>query len=309
MIMAEPGFRPIAALDIGGTKIDAGVVSPDGTILHRKRVATKVGAPGLASGSDDSSADDLLTQQVIQLLEDVISQSGVSPSAVGVGCAGPMSGFGPFGATTVSPLNIESWRDHPLGTGISSALDLPTYVDNDAKALAMAEGRWGAARDTSNFLAMVVSTGVGGGLVLNGSPLDGRQGNAGHIGHLIVEPDGARCVCGARGCLEAEASGMAIERRTGGEPRVAPLEERLRCGRMVGRAVASVANLLDLRLAVVAGSVALGFAEPFFAAAQEELDRLALLDFSRGARIRPAGCGADGPLLGAALVAHYRGRL
>ncbi len=307
--MAESGFRSVAALDIGGTKIEAGVVSADGTILHRRRAPTQVFAPSQSSAGGDSAANDPLTQQVIRMLEDVISQSGVSPSAVGVGCAGPMSGFGPSGATAVSPLNIEPWSGHRLGSEVSAALDLPTYVDNDAKALAMAEGRWGAAKDTSNFLAMVVSTGVGGGLVLNGAPLDGREGNAGHIGHLIVEPNGARCVCGARGCLEAEASGMAIERRTGSEPRLAPREERLRCGRMVGRAVASVANLLDLRLAVVAGSVALGFSEPFFTAAQEELDRLALLDFSRGARIRPAGCGADGPLLGAAMVANYRGGL
>jgi glucokinase len=149
---------------------------------------------------------------------------------------------------------------------------------------------------------MVVSTGVGGGIVLDGRLLDGAEGNAGHIGHVIVEPDGRRCGCGARGCLEAEASGTAIAAVTGRPPAEAGPEVIERTGVLVGRAVASVANLLDLRLAVVAGSVALGFGEPFFAAARAELDRSARLDFSRGARIKPGRLGADGPLIGAAAV-------
>jgi glucokinase len=111
------------------------------------------------------------------------------------------------------------------------------------------------------------------------------------------------CGCGARGCVEAEASGTAIRRITGREPRDAPPEIVERTGRLVGRAVASVANLLDLPLACVAGSVALGYGEPFFQAAQEELSARARLSFSRGARIVPAGLGKDGPVIGAAAVA------
>jgi glucokinase len=149
---------------------------------------------------------------------------------------------------------------------------------------------------------MVVSTGVGGGIVLDGRLLDGAQGNAGHIGHVVVEPDGRLCGCGARGCLEAEASGTAIAAVTGRPPAEADPAVVGRVGTLVGRAVASVANLLDLRLAVVAGSVALGFGPPFFAAAQAEIDRRARLDFARGTTIRPAALGADGPLVGAGAV-------
>ena len=105
------------------------------------------------------------------------------------------------------------------------------------------------------------------GIVLDGRLLDGADGNAGHLGHLIVEPLGRRCACGARGCLEAEVSGTAIAAFTGAPAQEAPHAVRVRTGRLVGRAVASVANLLDLRLAVVAGSVALGFGETFFDAA------------------------------------------
>jgi glucokinase len=207
------------------------------------------------------------------------------------------------GGEHVSPLNIPAWRAFPLRERLAAHTGLPTFVDNDAKALALGEGWVGAASGARDYIGMVVSTGVGGGIVLDGRLLDGQTGNAGHIGHLIVEPDGRRCGCGARGCLEAEASGTAIERITGRAPAKAPLGIRERTGTLVGRAVASVANLLDLPLAVVSGSVALGFGEPFFAAAQRELDARCRLEFSRGTRIVPGALGPDGPLIGAAKVA------
>ena len=149
---------------------------------------------------------------------------------------------------------------------------------------------------------MVVSTGVGGGIVLNGQLLDGATGNAGHVGHVVVEPNGRRCVCGSRGCLEAEASGPAIEAITGRPPTEPTYEIMQRTGRLVGRAVASVCNLLDLDLVVVGGSVALGFGATFFNSAQEALDEHAQLSFSRGARITPARLGDRGPLIGAGAV-------
>jgi glucokinase len=150
---------------------------------------------------------------------------------------------------------------------------------------------------------MVVSTGVGGGIVCDGRLLDGADGNAGHIGHVIVEPDGAVCGCGARGCVEAEASGTALARITGRPPAEASAEMRARTGRLVGRAIASVANLLDLQLAVVSGSVALGFGDDFFHAAQTEIDARCRLDFSRGTRVVPGALRDNGPLVGAAAVA------
>jgi glucokinase len=175
-------------------------------------------------------------------------------------------------------------------------------VDNDAKALAVAEGWLGAAAGEANYIGMVVSTGVGGGIVVDGRLLDGATGNAGHIGHVIVEPDGRPCACGGRGCLEAEISGRSIEARTGQPPEVASSETIERSGVLLGRALSSVMPLLDLRLATVAGSVALGFGAPFFAAAQAELDRGARIEFAKGARVVPGGLGDDGPLVGAAAL-------
>jgi glucokinase len=149
---------------------------------------------------------------------------------------------------------------------------------------------------------MVVSTTVEGGIVLNGQLLDGATGNAGHVGHTLVEPNGRRCPCGSRGCLEAEASGPAIEAITGRPPSEPTYEIMQRTGRLVGRAVASVCNLFDLDFAVVGGSVALGFGATFFNSAQDTLDEHAQLSFSKSARITPARLGERGPLIGAGAV-------
>jgi glucokinase len=243
-----------------------------------------------------------LFSALVGLVDDVCGgrpgEVGRPPVVCGVGCGGPMSA----GGEEVSPLNISGWRGFPLRARLAAHTGLPTAVDNDAKAIALAEGWRGAARGRRDFLAMVVSTGVGGGIVLDGRLLQGNAGNAGHIGHVVVEPDGRRCGCGARGCLEAEASGSAITAMTGRPPAEATAEVVERTGRLVGRAVASVANLLDLQLAVVAGSVALGFGPPFFAAAAAELGERARLSFSSEIRVVAAGLGAEAPLVGAAAV-------
>jgi glucokinase len=285
------------AVDIGGTKLAAGLVGMDGTLLERTTVPTRNGGVGPGEG-------ELLWGDLAALVEGVTAGVGAGDRMVvcGAGCGGPMSA----GGNEVSPLNIEAWRGFPLRARLAALTGLATFVDNDAKALAVGEGWIGAAAGRANFLAMVVSTGVGGGIVLDGRLLDGRLGNAGHIGHVVVEPAGRACRCGGRGCLEAEASGTAIEAITGRPPREASAELVEHVGTLVGRAIASVVNLLDLPLAVVSGSVALGYGAPFFRAAQVEMDLRCRLDFARGARVVPGGLGDAGPLVGAARVGLER---
>lgn len=277
----------VLSIDIGGTKLAAAVVDGSGRIRWSRRAATPVGGDA---------------EELWAALETLIASAPreLRVAACGVGCGGPMAAHGEF----VSPLNIPGWRGFPLRARLSGLTGLPTWVDNDAKALALGEGWVGAAAGRADYLSMVVSTGVGAGIVLDGHLLDGDSGNAGHIGHVIVEPDGRICRCGARGCLEAEASGTAIEAATGRPPTEAGIDVIERAGRLVGRAVASVANLLDLQLATVAGSVALGFGAPFFAAAQAELAARARLDFSTSCRIVQSPLGELGGLIGAAAVAR-----
>jgi glucokinase len=275
----------VLAVDVGGTKLAAAVVDADGRVVST------------ASRPTPREPD---AEAVFAALLDVVRQT--SPSgwlACGVGCAGPMS----LGGRTVSPLNIPGWDGFPLLDRLSAELAAPVVVDNDAKSLALGEAWKGAGIKVPSFLAMVVSTGVGGGLVVDGRLLDGASGNAGHVGHVVVVPGGAECTCGSRGCLEAEISGTAIGRRLGRPAVEAPPEEVQRAGRLLGEALASVANLLDLSLVAVGGSVALGFGAPFFAAANAALHEVSRLSFTRDCRVVPVGLGTDGPLVGAAALA------
>ena len=288
---AVPLRDVVLAVDIGGTKFAAGLVTARGELLDRGRVevqrdvAPEVHFAGLAT-------------MIEELVERAEPQHGARIRAVGVGAAGPVE----RGLETVSPINIPAWRGFPLRSRLAELTDLPVHGDLDAKALALAEGWLGAAQGHPNFCALTVSTGVGGGIVLDGELLDGATGNAGHIGHVIVAPGGRRCGCGAQGCLEAEASGLAIEAITGRPPTEPTYEIMQRTGRLVGTAAASVCNALDLSLVVVGGSVALGFAATFFHSAQVALDEHARLPYSRGARITPSRLADSGPLIGAGAV-------
>ena len=279
------------SIDIGGSKIAVGLVTRNGELIDRTQFVVN------AQDSSEELFDDLSRAVDAQLLR-AVDHHGVRPSVVGVGSAGPIT----TNVETISPLNIPQWRGFELRQRLETLTGLPVFGDGDAKALALAEGWLGAARGIDNFMAMVVSTGVGGGIVLNGQLLDGETGNAGHIGHVIVEPNGRRCTCGGRGCLEAEASGPAIEAITGRSPTQPTYEIMVRTGRLVGRGVASACNLLDLKLVVVGGSVALGFGATFFNAAQRTLDELCTIEFSRKARIVPTRLSDEGPLIGASAV-------
>jgi glucokinase len=274
---------PCLALDIGASKVDVAVVSRDGTLHSRTRI-------DVASHSGD------LFEAIAEVSRSTLVDSGIS--LVGVGCAGPMT----RGGETVSPLNITHWRDFPLRQSLRDALGVDIFIEGDARALALAEGTFGAARRETSYLSMVVSTGVGGGIVLNGRLLDGETGNSGHIGHLNVVPGGALCSCGAFGCLEAEVSGRAIEARTGHPAADADVATRQRTGELVGRAVGTLSSVLDFRRCYVAGSVALGYGDEFFDAANKAARSLAMMSYSHDIEIRSSQLGSDGPLLGAAMV-------
>ena len=286
----EPSSDVMLGIDIGGTKFAAGLVTPRGELIARLRVEVE----------RDVGPESHYTA-LAGLVTDIRSQAAdlnTRVVAVGVGSAGPVTRQ----LETVSPVNMPGWQEFPLRRRLAELTELPVYGDLDAKALALAEGWLGAAQGHPNFCAMTVSTGIGGGIVLDGELLDGESGSAGHIGHIIVEPGGRRCGCGAQGCLEAEASGLAIEQITGRPPSEPTYEIMQRTGTLVGRAAASICNSLDLSLIVVGGAVALGFAATFFHSAQVALDDNVKLPYSVGARITPSRLADSGPLIGAGAV-------
>lgn len=283
--MSQRGYL---AVDIGGTKLSVGVVSTTGEVLSHGRALT----PQVN-----------VWQALQELITDQVTNSNVDLIACGVGCGGPMAPQGEY----VSTLHIPEWRDFPLRAKLQELVQLPVYIDGDAKALVQGEVWCGAVAGQTDVIGMVVSTGVGGGIISQGKVLDGRSGNAGHIGHVIVVPDGRLCACGSHGCLEAHASGRSIEAITGKPAAQASAQIIAETGRLVARALVSVGAAVDLRSAVIAGSVALGFGKPFFESVQSELDRSAKIGFVQGFSVCPAGLGPLSPLVGAAAVARNLG--
>jgi glucokinase len=217
-------------------------------------------------------------------------------------------------------VNIPGWRGFPLLDRVREAYAAgrPVAIHNDAVAFAVAEHRWGAGRGHDNVLGMVVSTGVGGGLVLGGRRIDGATGNAGHIGHVCVDPAGPLCACGGRGCLEAIARGPAIAEhavahgwtgeRTGiavaagardGHPACRAAFER--AGRATGIAVASAVALLDLDVVSIGGGIAES-GDVFFTPLRVAFEEHAGLEFVRRARIVAPETGPLAGLSGAAAL-------
>lgn len=279
------------AIDIGATKLTAGIVDSAGSVLIRDRVPT----PTRPVPTRD------VWSAVARLVKRVVAASPVPPIACGVGCGGPIV----HAKGQVSPLYIPSWRGFELRDLLTELTGLPTVVDTDAKALASGEAWCGAAQGISDFIGVVVASGVSGGIISGGRLLQGRLGNAGNIGHMVVEPDGRPCACGGVGCLDAYCSRAAIEDETGRAAQRAPRAIMERTGTLVGRALASVGAVVDLKLAVIGGSLALGYGDVFFDAVQHELDLRARLGFISGFRTVPVGHGHHAPLVGAAALARF----
>ena len=302
----------VLAIDFGSTKVAAAVVSREGELLSSEWLDNPPGR----------SADELF-EAVLGVCRRALGRVQADLIAVGVGCSGPMR----YPDGIVSPLNTPVWRDFPLRAQLSEAFGRPAWVDNDAKALALGE-RWrGAGHGSDNMLGMVVSTGVGGGVILDGKLLHGNAGNAGHIGHIIVWPEGPVCGCGARGCVEGVASGSGLARRVaaahaaGTSTSIPPgatareiataaregdplaLELFRTAGEAVGRGIASAAALLDLEVVVIGGSIALRAWDLLGPPLESELRRSARLAFTREVRIAQAELADKAGLFGAALLA------
>ena len=240
----KPLAPAVLAVDISASKFSAGLVTTKGELADRSIALVD---PDVGPEAHFRRLTTIVEQQM-----ELADRHELRVAAVGIGCTGPI---GP-NCETVSPAGIPSWREFPLRERIEELTAVRVYGDLDGKAMVMAEGWKGAAQGLANYCVMSVSTTIGAGIVLDGEVIDGASGNAGQIGHIIVEPNGRRCGCGARGCLEAEASGLAIEAITGRSPTEPTYEIMQRTGRLVGRAAATLCNLLDLdRRALPSSSV------------------------------------------------------
>lgn len=200
-------------VDIGGTKVAAGVVDGQGRVLARARRLTP---------SRDPRAVQTTITEVVDML-----RADYEVCAVGIGAAG----FVDAERARVMFAPHLAWRSEPLRDGVAKELELPVVVENDANAAAWAEWRFGAGRGESHLVCVTLGTGIGGGSVIDGHVQRGRYGMAGEFGHMVVVPDGHRCECGNRGCLEQYASGNVLGREVrelarAHSPVTVPLMER-----------------------------------------------------------------------------------
>ncbi|RKN04411.1 ROK family protein [Streptomyces radicis] len=298
----------VAAVDIGGTKIAGALVDGTGDLLHRVQLPTPAG----------ESADRVMAAltEVLGGLTRHASWSRVA--AVGIGSAGPVDAR----TGTVSPVNIPGWRDFPLVEGVRATTgELPVTLVGDGAAIAAGEHWRGAARGRSDVLCMVVSTGVGGGLITDGRLRPGPTGNAGHIGHISVDFNGDLCPCGGRGCVERIASGTNIARyalaagwrpadpegdTTAAGVAVAArdghplaLEAFDRSARALAAGIAATATLIEIETVVIGGGVSQS-GEVLFAPLRRALREYATLPFVRDLEVVPAQLGTDAGLVGAA---------
>jgi glucokinase len=290
-------------LDVGGTKIAVGLADPDGALVHTAIRPTPA---------------EQVWDVIDAMIADALRAAGGAVRAVGIASSGPVD----LPSGTVSPINIASWRGFPLRDRVAAAVPgVPVLLGGDGVCMALGEHWRGAGRGARFLLGMVVSTGVGGGLVLDGAPYAGRTGNAGHVGHVVVERDGEACTCGGHGCVETVAAGPWMVRWARANGWSAPpgagakeLADAAAAGDAIAArafhrgatalaaTIASVAAVCDLDLVVIGGGVAKSgrlLLDPL----REALTGYAGLVFLKGLRVVPAELGGEAGLVGAARLA------
>jgi glucokinase len=303
-------------VDIGGTNIKIAAVSATGTVLARGVVETRAGdGPTLAFRRIHAAARHL--------------SGGGGIHGVGIGCAGLIDSK--RGVLRVSP-NLPAWKGAPLARLARAHFSVPVVVENDATSAAFGESFVRGARGR-DLVFITLGTGVGGGIVADGRVVRGVSGYGGEIGHMTVDPDGPRCRCGARGCLEAYASAYGIVRaareasRSRGSksrgkrgstvrtPSARDVLDAARRGDPVGReaarvagehlgiAVASLLNLLNPSVVVIGGGVGGGF-DILAPHVRRSVARYAFADTAKAARIEPSRLGNDAAVVGAAMLAR-----
>ena len=191
----------VLGLDIGGTKLAVGVVTPDGAVHGL-----------IVEPTRRWEGPDAVLPRLFDLGHRAVAAAGLGRpiAAVGISCGGPLDSAA---GVLISPPHLPGWIDVPVGELTRREFGVPAYLENDATAAALGEHRFGAARGVSTMIYLTISTGVGGGAVIGGRLHRGAAGNGGELGHVTVRPGGRLCTCGRRGCLEAYVSGTNIADR------------------------------------------------------------------------------------------------
>jgi len=323
--VVEGADRSVLAIDLGGTQIRAAHVAPDLAVASRRAVPTH-----------DEEGVDAVVARICDLADEVRRASRAAgldePVGIGISSPGPLD---PWRGVVVAPPNLAGWRDVPLADAVQAALELPTFLERDTNVAVMAEWRHGAARGARNAIYVTVSTGIGGGLVVDGRPLSGPDGTAGEVGHMTVDLDGPLCGDGMPGHAEAIGSGTAIAREArrlldggrapglaalvpAGEEPDAELVARAadagdadakgildRAWEAIGAMCASLVNALNPEVIVIGGSIA-AHRPRLWDVVRRELELRAFPIPARRVRLERPRFGADVSLVGALPIVNER---
>ena len=286
------------AIDVGATKVAVGLVTREGEVLARHDISSKV------------SSMDELNSSLVEAISDVCHRDGVVLVGAGIGSAGPID----KDLGTINPVNIPHWVDFSLVDFVREVSGIKSVrIIGDASALAYAEFVLGAGRGATNLMGIVVSTGIGGGVVLNGEFHVGRTGNAGMIGHSVVVQGGNLCACGQRGCVEAYASGtnmakdfgvdnfeaVAAAARLGDSKAVAAIDKG---ASVLALGLLNAVALMDLDTIVVGGGVMLAD-DVYWPILVKHIEKeMKALNFPGNVALKKATLGKDSGLVGAGLV-------
>ena len=286
------------AIDVGATKVAVGLVSRSGEVLARIDVSSKAGSIAELNGS------------LAAAIKNVMASPDVVVVGAGIGSAGPIDNV----KGTINPVNIPHWVDFSLVDFVSEVSGLSSVrIIGDASALAYAEFVLGAGRGATNLMGIVVSTGIGGGVVLNGAFHVGRTGNAGMIGHSVVVQGGNECACGQRGCVEAYSSGtnmakdfgadnfeaVASAARNGDAKAIAAIEKG---AAVLALGLLNAVALMDLDTIVVGGGVMLADDVYWPILVKHFEKEMKVLNFPGNVALKKATLGKDSGLVGAGLV-------
>lgn len=316
-------------IDLGGTDIKAGLLSSDGKLLYRTVVSTRVneGAKAIAKR---------IAQTILQVHSQIQSKSNqnqlTTDEVVGIGLGAPGLILAESGIIHFSP-NFPGWSDIPLLDYVAEELGslmIPLYIDNDVNVMVLGELHHGAGKGYENIVGLTLGTGVGGGIVINRKVFHGSWNTAGELGHTIVQPNGRKCGCGNRGCLEAYAGARHIVQRTrqkiasGQKTCLNPdvltpkqiavaaetgdkLAQEIfaETGKYIGIALTSIAHILNPEIAIIGGGISAAGENLLFQHIREEF-RKRTMGIPSQMEIVPAKLGNNAGLIGAAMLAYNK---
>jgi glucokinase len=302
----------VIGIDLGGTKTALGLVSPENEVIAVRRIAT-----------DAAAGPQSIVERIARQVADLETESGQQAQAVGICCPGPVDHIS---GRLLTPVNLPGLSNTPLRQLLADRLQVPVKLDHDAKVAALGEFYYGAGRGRSHMVYVVIGTGVGAAIIINGQLYYGESNSSGEVGHITIDRYGEVCACGSRGCMETYTSGPWLARRYHQARSELGLPERpdvpgeqvtqlaaqgdaaaqavmQAAGEALGIAIASMAMILNIELFIIGGSVAKA-GDLLIEPARQTIPKYSFAAVASRVHVAASDLGDKGPILGSAWLAR-----